>query len=162
MRFWTDKPSPYFPYPTRYFPGVAKREQATVVHLSPQQSIDGLTFRLGQAHTPRTIRVEIVWPDGSSPMDHLLQLFDGRDLVKNIATTFRDQQPAHHQGIIEFTGYQERSYKLHARYWIDDLGGDVPHDQQQIATTEVSEVPAGKGVSVRLVLSKRMLTSDER
>jgi len=159
---WSDKPSPYFPYPTQYFPGVAKREQATVVHLSPNQSMDGLTFRLGRAHTPRTIRVEIVWPDGSSPTEHLLQLFDGRDLIKNIGTTFRDQPPARHQGITEFTGYQERSYKLHARYWIDDLGSAAPTGQQQIAITEVSEVPAGKGVSVRLVLSKRMLASDER
>jgi len=27
-----------------------------------------------------------------------------------------------HPGAIEFVGYKERTYKLYARYWIDDIG----------------------------------------
>jgi len=32
--------------------------------------------------------------------------------------------------------YAEREYDLHVRYWIDDLGGPVPHDQQRIARSD--------------------------
>lgn len=119
-------------------------------------------FRLSQPHTPRTVRVEVVWPDGTSPTEHLLQLFDGQNLIKNIGLSLPNKAPAHHQGVIEFKGYEERTYKLHARYWIDDLGSDVPTDQQRIAITEVKEVAAGKDISVRLVLSRRLLASEER
>ena len=159
---WSDSPSQYSAYPTQYFPGVAKRDQATIVRLAPQQSIEGVSFRLSQPHTPRTVRVEVVWPDGTSPTEHLLQLLDGQTLVKNIGGSLPDKPPARHNGIIEFKGYEERAYKLHARYWIDDLGGDVPSDQQRIALTEVKEVHAGKTASVRLVLSRRLLASEER
>jgi hypothetical protein len=159
---WSDSPSQYSPYPTQYFPGVAKREQATIVHLSPQQSIEGLSFRLSQPHTSRTVRVEVVLPDGTSPTEHLLQLFDGENLIKNIGGSLPNKPPVHHKGIVEFKGYEERSYRLHARYWFDDLGGDVPTDQQRIAITEVKEVTAGKNTSLRLVLSKTLLASEER
>jgi hypothetical protein len=106
--------------------------------------------------------VEVVLPDGTSPTEHLLQLFDGENLIKNIGGSLPNKPPVHHKGIVEFKGYEERSYRLHARYWFDDLGGDVPTDQQRIAITEVKEVTAGKNTSLRLVLSKTLLASEER
>ena|ERR1051325_8830403 len=66
------------------------------------------------------------------------------------------------QGLEPTLSLRKRPYRLHARYWIDDLGGDVPTDQQRIAITAVKEVAAGKDISLRLVLSRTLLASEER
>jgi hypothetical protein len=159
---WTDEPSQFSGDPTEYFPGVARREQATVVHLSPNQSVDGIAMRLSSPHTPRSINVEVVWPDGTRPTENLLQLFDGQSLIRNIGwrTSFRSAVP--HQGTYEFTGYEQRAYKLHARYWIDEFSGPVPDDQKRIAITDLVEIKPGKGpLSVRLVLTESRVAKQE-
>src|SRR5580704_2872461 len=149
---WHDTPSQYSPYPTQYFPSRSRRDQATVLHLSPQQSVADLTLKLGPPDTPRAIRVEVVWPDGSPPAEHLLQVFDGDDLMQNIGASFRGVV-VKHNSVADLTGYEERTYSFHARYWVDDLGGPVPHDEQRIATSKVVQLDPGKGSAVvRLVL----------
>ena len=158
---WHDTPSQYSPYPTQYFPGKSRRDQATVLHLSPQESVADLTLKLGPPDTPRAIRVEVVWPDGSAPTEHLLQVFSGDDLMQNIGASFRGAA-AKHNSVAELTGYEERTYRFRARYWVDDLGGPVPPNEQRIATSEVVQLGPGKGKAiVRLVLSNRMLASEE-
>jgi hypothetical protein len=160
---WSDRPSRSSPYETLYYPGERKRERAAVVKLFPKQNIDEITFRLGSPQTPRPIRVEVVWPDGASPTEHLLQLFDDGELVKNIGFTLPREKPPTHNGVVEFSGYEERVYKLQARYWIDDLGGPAPYGRQRIATSEVVELKPGKGPAVViLVLSNQMLANQQR
>jgi hypothetical protein len=159
---WHDRPSNYSPYPTTYFPGVFDRSSASVLHLVPKQSIDGLRLTLAKPHTPRSIRVEVIWPDGVVPTDHLLQLIDGSDLVKNVGGINPGLAAVSHRGIVEFTGYAERSYSLHVRYWIDDLSGPVPHDQQRIARSDVVRLFPGKEpAAVKLVLIRTMLADDD-
>jgi hypothetical protein len=160
---WNGKPSVYSPYATRYFPGVPERAHASMVHLMPMQALNDLKFSLARPHTPRSIRVEVVWPNGTAPKQNLLQLFDGDELIKNVGLSLRDQPGATHNGIVEFTGYAEREYDLHVRYWIDDLGGPVPHDQQRIARSDKVRLPPGdKPATVRIVLTKTLLSDEDR
>src|SRR5262249_33619386 len=134
---WSGKPSQYTPYPTRYYPGTPDRARASMLHLGPGQEIANLKLSLAKPHHPRSIRVVVLWPDGSAPSRNLWQVFNGDELVKNIGGSIVAGQPAAmHDGTLEFSGYAERQYDLHARFWIDDLGGDVPHDLQRIARSE--------------------------
>lgn len=149
---WHERPSQYSPYPANYFPGVHQREKASVLGLVAGQRREGLVLRLGPKQTERRIHVEVVWPDGSSPTENSLQLFAGSDLLENLGPSIRGQI-SRHRGIFDFVGYEERSYTLNARYWVDDLGSDVPHDQRRISLTNQVELEPGKGPArVRLVL----------
>jgi hypothetical protein len=160
---WSDKPSSYSSYATRYFPGAPERAHASIVHLMPMQDLNDLKFSLARPHTPRSIRVEVVWPNGTSPKQNLLQLIDGDELIKNVGLSLRGQPGATHNGIVEFTGYAEREYNLHVRYWIDDLGGPVPHDQQRIARSDKVQLRPGKEpATVRIVLTRTLLSDEDR
>lgn len=159
---WRDRPSQYSPYPTSYFPGVPKRSRATVLHLAPKQAITRLRIPLNKPHTPRHIRVKVVWPDGRAPDKNLLQLLDGDDLIRNVGGFVPDAPPGLHRGMVTFTGYAERQYNLNVRYWIDDLGGPVPHEKQRIARSPIVRVPPGKApASVKLILTATLLAVDE-
>jgi hypothetical protein len=79
---WRGKPSNYSDYPTRYFPGVSEQARASIVHLVPMQVMNNLKFSLARPHTPRSVRVEVVWPNGTQPRQNLLQLFNGNELIK--------------------------------------------------------------------------------
>src|SRR5262249_8818299 len=126
-------------------------------------ALNDLKFSLPKPHTPRAIRVEVVWPNGTAPSHNLLQLFNGNELIKNEGISLRDRPGAKHDGVVEFTGYAEREYDLHALYWIDDLGGSIPHDQQRIARSEKILLPPGKqAASVRLVLTRTILRDEDR
>jgi hypothetical protein len=81
---WGGKPSNYSAYATRYFPGVPEQALASVVHLMPMQAVNSLKFSLARPQTPRSLRVELVWPNGTSPRQNLLQLFNGDELIKRI------------------------------------------------------------------------------
>jgi hypothetical protein len=68
-----------------------------------------------------------------------------------------------HRGIVQFKGYEERQYDLNVRYWIDDLGGPVPHDKQRIARSQVIRLPPGRGpASVKLVLANVLPANADR
>jgi len=128
------------------------REEAEVISVLPGQRRDGLALRLDPPHKERPIHVEVVWPGGQPARENLLQLFDRRDLIQNIGGSIRGVTSPH-SGVFDFTGYEERSYTLNARYWVDDLGSDVPQGQQRISFTNQVELKPGKGpASVRLVL----------
>ncbi len=86
---WSGKPSSYAAYATRYFPGVSERADASIVHLMPMQAVNDLKFSLARPQTPRSIRVEVVWPNGTAPKQNLLQLFDGDELIKNVGLSPR-------------------------------------------------------------------------
>ncbi len=106
---WGGKPSNYSDYPTRYFRGVSEQARASIVHLVPMQVMNNLKFSLARPHTPRSIRVEVVWPNGTPPRQNLLQLFNGNELIKNVGLSLPGQPSATHNGIVEFTGYAERA-----------------------------------------------------
>ncbi|HEV8145971.1 MAG TPA: carboxypeptidase regulatory-like domain-containing protein [Bryobacteraceae bacterium] len=149
---WHDRPSQSSPYPVSYFPGVPLREEAEVISVLPGQRRDGLALRLDPPHKERPIHVEVVWPGGQPARENLLQLFDRLALIQNIGGSIRGVTSPH-SGVFDFTGYEERSYTLNARYWVDDLGSDVPQGQQRISFTNQVELKPGKGpASVRLVL----------
>jgi hypothetical protein len=161
---WHDKPSNFSSYATTYFPGVSDRARASVIHLVPLQTKTNLSFSLPKPDTPRTIHVEVVWPDGHTPEENLLQLFDGDDLLKNVGGTVPNVPipSVPHNGIVEFAGYVERAYDLNVRYWVDDPGGPVPHDQERIARSDVVHLLPGKEpASVRLVLTRTLLADQD-
>ncbi|MEP6960590.1 MAG: hypothetical protein ABI995_00825, partial [Acidobacteriota bacterium] len=107
---WNDKPYEDSEYPTVYFPGGANRQSASVVHLTPHQLIENISFRLGVAHTERKIRVEVVWPDGTAPTEHLLQVMDASELLQNLGWSIQGRV-TRHNGVVTVTGYEERSYR---------------------------------------------------
>jgi Carboxypeptidase regulatory-like domain/Polysaccharide lyase family 4, domain II len=154
--------------PTTYYPGVSDKGEATILHLGPNQKLGDLKFRLKPPHTPRRITVKIMWPDGTPPGNHLLQIIANDQLVKNIggllfAPIAASRKPfvAGEPSTVTFTGYQERQYRISARYWVDDLGGPVPHDQRRLATTDVALIEPGTGPSaVRLVLGRPKLAEE--
>ncbi len=159
---WHDRPQNHQRYPTTFFPGVTRRTNATVLHLGPLQSITGLQIVLPKPHTSRQIQVRVVWPDGTAPAQNLLQLMDGDDLIQNSGFAIPSHQPPPHGGLMNFTGFAERSYRLNVRYWVDDLGGPVPHDQQRVARSEVFELAPGSApASVKLVLTRRLKADDD-
>ncbi|MES1260846.1 MAG: hypothetical protein ABUS49_03845 [Acidobacteriota bacterium] len=135
------KPSGSSDYSTRYFPGVPDQANASIVHLVPGQAVTDLRFSLTAPLTPRSIVVEVVWPDGTSPVANLLQLLDGDELVRNVGMSLRNHPGAAHNGIVEFTGYAEREYNLHARYWIDDSGGQFPTINNESPSPAMSGLP---------------------
>jgi hypothetical protein len=160
---WRDRPSPFLGHQTRYFPGVRERASASVLHLDPMQAMNDLNFGLARPDTPRSIRVEVVWPDGTVPDRNLLQLSDGEELLRNVGGYRRDHPAESHKGIVEFSGYAEREYRLRVRFWIDGLGGPVPHDRQRIALSDEFRLAPGKEpATVRLVLTKTLLAGEER
>jgi hypothetical protein len=158
---WGGRPSNYSPYTTRYYPGVPQLAEASVLHLLPMQVMTDVKLSLGKPDTPRSIRVVVTWPNGTPCGHNLLQLFSGEDLIKNVGPLFGGSAKAPN-GIIEFTGYAERMYDLHVRYWIDDLGGPVPHDQQRIARSDRVQLMPGKdAATVKLVLTRKLLSDED-
>lgn len=144
---WGGRPSENSEYGTRYFPGVDDQIQATVIKLEPQQSQDNLLFALGTPHHKRRMRIVVTWPDGSAPGANLLQIFNKDSLLKNL-------EGENHNGVYDFTGYQERDYAISARYWVDNLRGSKPSFERRISKTQTFQVPSGKDdVEIRLVLS---------
>jgi hypothetical protein len=159
---WSDRPSQYSGYSTKYYPNAANRLKASTITLFPGQAVRNLAFQLDPPHHERIIRVQDRWPNGTAPTENLVQLFDGDSLLQNIGLSIRGNV-SHHQGLFEVEGYEERKYQLHVRYWIDDLGGLVPHDLQRIAKSKVVEVAPGKGpLTVTLVLDRQRLADEER
>lgn len=157
---WGDQPDWSSPLPTVYYPGVALRAQGAVIPLGPEERVTELTLRLPKPHTPRTITVTVVWPDGWAPGNHLLQVSANGQLIKNTGGRLpgRRASPRQAENVVTFEGYQEREYRISARYWVDDLGGPVPHHRQRVAEAEEVAVPRGAGrVAVRLVLGRPRL-----
>ena len=60
-----DLPEISEPYPATFYPGVAVVDQARVINLEPQQSLEGIDLRLPPKLAEREITGRIVWPDGS-------------------------------------------------------------------------------------------------
>lgn len=159
---WGGRPSLRAAYPTHYYPGVADIASATIIHVAPHQHVTDLKLQLPRPHTPRPIRAEVVWRDGRPPPSNLLQLFDGRDLVQNLGGRWNSQGSGARRGIFEFTGYAERSYDLHVRYWIDDLSEPGDSGQKRIALSEhVKLTPGADPATVKLVLTRVLLADDE-
>jgi hypothetical protein len=146
--------------PTTYFPGVAEQKSAVVLHLEPNQKISDLKFRLGRPQTPRQITVLVAGPDGKPPGDHLLQVFANEELLRNLGGLNKARSLTT-AGRLTFTGYEERQYRLSARYWVNDLGDGAPVSEKLIETTGVSIVGPGTGpVVVRPVLGSPKLSDN--
>ena len=160
---WGGRPSNNWAHPTRYYPGVPDLESAAVIHLVPHANIHDVKFALSRPDTPRKIRVVVVWPDDTAPAGNLLQLFDGDELLTNVGDPLRNRPAQAHNGIIELSCFAERTYDLHVRYWIDDLGGPVPHDQQRIARSEQVRLGPGTGpATIKLVLTRTLMSDEDR
>jgi hypothetical protein len=131
------------------------------LHLEPNQKISDLKFCLGRPQTPRQITVVFAKPDGKPPGDHLLQVFANEELLRNLGGLNKARSLTT-TGRLTFTGYEERQYRLSARYWVNDLGDDgAPVSEKLIETTGVLIVGPGTGpVVVRLVLGSPKLSDN--
>jgi hypothetical protein len=109
------------------------------LHVEPNQKISDLKFRLGRPQTPRQITVVVAGPDGKPPGDHLLQVFANEELLRNLGGLNKARSLTT-TGRLIFTGYEERQYRLSARYWVNDLGDGAPVSEELIGTTGVSIV----------------------
>lgn len=149
-------PSNYTPYPTVYYPGVSEQSEATVITLLPQQKLKGLQLALPKPQTERKITLKVVMPNGKSPGENLLQIFNQAGLIQNLEGT-------QHGGILVFKGYQEREYEFGARYWIDNLGNNnIPHSEKRLAKSEIVKLSPGKdNVEVVIVLSRQLKSGDD-
>lgn len=157
---WSDLPYDDSALPTWYYPRVGDRAKAKILHLRPLQTVQNINLTLGKPDTPRKIRIQVVWPDGSPPGDHLLQISNQGGLLVNLEG--KSSRPrgghaelVHGNGDFTFVGYQERSYELSCRYWVDNLGDLPAYTEERIAESNVVKVPAGTGdTTVKLVLKE--------
>ncbi|WP_248785742.1 hypothetical protein, partial [Escherichia coli] len=94
-------------------------------------AVTDLRIVLQKAHTPRIIRVEVVWPDGTPATGKQLDLFNGDHHIR-----------AEGSRVLLVEGYAEFEYNLSARYWIDD-GGPVPYNQRRVARSGSARVLPG-------------------
>jgi hypothetical protein len=153
---WHDSPSQSSPYPTTYYPKAGSRSKAEIIPLAPGQSLNDLKVMLPPPHAPRVITIRVVGADGKPPGENLLQVFDGRALIKNL-------QGKGHNGVLTFMGYQEREYEFSARYWVDNLSGGGPVFSKRIAKTDKIKLAPGKGpAEIKLVLNRIVLRGDDR
>lgn len=157
---FTGQPSTSNPLPTYYYPNSRDRQHAANIHLDPLQSITDVDFTLPKPDTRRRIRIKVTWPDGTSPRNHLLQLMNGSELLKNVGDRLPGQSNTNHRGIVIFDGYSERAYDFHVKYWVDDLRTPGPVDLKRIALSDHVRVQPGKqSITVNLVLVKEKLAA---
>ncbi len=79
-------------------------------------------------------------------------------------STDRCRARMRHEGVATFQGFEERTHKLSARYWVDDLDDpSTPVNEKRIVLTDKVELPPGKGPArVRLLLTRQIKESDEQ
>ena len=67
-------------------------------------------------------------------------------------------------GVATFQGFEERTHKLSARYWVDDLDDHgTAVNEKRIALADEVDLPPGKGpAKVRLFLTRQMRQSDQQ
>jgi len=140
---WGDYPSSDSPYPTYYFPGVGARNQAKSFTLAPNQTISNLTLRLPDKQTKRTIRIKVIYPNGSFKEKGLLQFFNYRQPIGALNPKSAEN------GVLIFEGYKEREYQFSARYWLDDSWS-----LDKLIESEPVKISAGEDTELTLILSK--------
>jgi hypothetical protein len=160
---FADQPSNSNAFPTYYYPNSRDRQHAANIHLDPLQTTN-VDFTLPKPDIRRRIRIEVIWPDGTSPRKHLLQPVNGSELLKNVGDPLLGQPDRNHHGIVIFDGYAERAYDFHVKYWFDDLRTPGPVDLKRIALSDHVRVQPGKqSITVNLVLAKKELgAADEQ
>ena len=144
-------PLSHLPYPATYYPGVADPETAAVLHLLPRQDVTDVRIVLQKAHTPRIIRIEVVWADGTPSTGEQLDLLNGYGHIR-----------AEGSRVLLVEGYAEFEYNLSARYRIDD-GGPAPYNQRRVARSgSVRVLPGKEPAYVQLVLTQTSLVDEGR
>ena len=139
---WGDYPSSDSPYPTRYFPGVASRNIARIINLSPNQTISNLILNLPNKQTKRKIKIKVIYPDGSWSEKGLLQFFNYNEPIGAIIPKSAEN------AVLDFEGYKERGYQFTARYWIDGIRED------KLIESEPVKISPDKDTEVILILNK--------
>lgn len=158
---WSGRPSNSTPYPTHYYPNSPDLQHAAIIHLVPFQQFHNANLTLPKRDRRRLIRVEVLWPDATSPHSHLLQLFNGRELLKNVGDPLPGERGKYYGRIIEIDAFTGRFYDLHAIYWIDDLTGPGPVNLRRIALSDHVKLQPGSGPTlVKLTLRTKELAGD--
>lgn len=139
---WGDRPSADSPYPTHYFPGVATRNQARSLTLSPDQTISGLTLKLPGKHTKRNIKIKVIYPNGSLSENGLLQFFNYNRPIGALSPKSAEE------GVLLFEGFGEREYEFTARYWIEGIRAG------KLIVSEPVKISVGGDTEVTLILRK--------
>ncbi len=139
-----DRPSYYSPRSRVYFPGVSARAAAQPIQILPEQKLDGLLLTLPDPDQPRPITVRISWPDGTPPGPHLLQVSASDGTIHN--------GPGN--AIVYIArGFANRSYKINARYWFDDLSNPEPAAGRRLSQSNTVTVEPGTApITVHLIL----------
>ncbi|HEY6392553.1 MAG TPA: carboxypeptidase-like regulatory domain-containing protein, partial [Bryobacteraceae bacterium] len=98
------------PYPRSYYPGVADRAAAQVLHLEPGQKIENLEFRLPPTPRPLTVTGTVVWPSGSPAKADVMLM----DLGYPRESSQVDSTRTKSDGRFSLTGVEGRPYVLFA------------------------------------------------
>jgi hypothetical protein len=155
------KPYDSNPFPTYYYPNSPDRQHATSIHLAPFERFTNANLTLPKPDSKRRIRVKVVWPDGTAPGTHLLQIVDEDELLKKAGTSAPGEPHTHGRGFIRIAGYAHRSYHLHAIYWIDDEPFPESLDPKRIALSDDVKIEPGyKPIRITLILSKKDVYRD--
>ena len=108
------------PYPATYYPDAANFAGAELLEIGPADHVSDLTIRLSRRLQPRSIRVRVLWPDGTPARGARIARLDRWDFDDPreyfaFSQVF-EASPADEDGWIEMTAYQSMQYRVRASY----------------------------------------------
>jgi hypothetical protein len=147
---------PEAPIQMVYYPGVPDRAAAAVLRVEPLKPVNGIRLRLPKPDTPRRVTVEVRWPDGSKPgPNHLVIRANGTPIEGRVGLRADEPVPRHLPNVFRLKLYQERAYRIEAKYEVDGIGGPVPFEARRVAKSKIVVVkPGSTPVTLRLVLGR--------
>jgi hypothetical protein len=140
----SDAPDAGFPYPHFYFPGVATREQAAVIHMDEGQRMRDYDLHLPPPLLKRTIEGTVWWPDGRPAAGATVLLEDDEYYPWQSST---GSATTDEQGRFSLTGYEGRPY------WVKPYIGQS--DGTQMHAEPVQLTPTGTSTGLRFVITSQ-------
>jgi hypothetical protein len=134
-------PSTDAPYPATYYPGVTKRETASVIHVNEGDTRE-IEFRVGDLELPRTISISVVLHDGTPAKGAYAYL---EDLDHPGGRVGSGVTPVLPDGSQNLTGFVGRKYRVHA---VLHKGVD-----NELCAAPVSVPMGGERVHLKVVVS---------
>jgi len=135
------------PFARVYAPGVTDRAQAQLIHLAPGQKISGLLIQLPPRLRLRSVRVQVLWPDGRNAGPGVSVVTDETDDgVTDIEETKAD-------GSALVQCFAANNCRVEAKKWLAKVGDDV---KPQVAVSLPTHLEAAESAaSITLILSER-------
>lgn len=137
----TQSPTPEYPFPPTFYPGVPDHEWATLVEVPNEAPPQDLNILVEGPLRRRSITIMVTWPDGSPVPNQWIRSSNTGGSPTGA------KLPTDQVGLATFEGVENTEYVFQTQF----MGGD---DLKKVVHAEPVTVPAGQGPArVHLVLS---------